>query len=763
MPVPPFATYEVGSEPIAGYRLVELLGRGLFAEVWLAEDAITGRMAAVKIMDLSFSGGTVADFRMLIRMTVLAHPHLVPVFATRLKDRAGRELDPEQAEIARQRGELKELIIVMGRGEKSLAERLLELNPEGTPPEARQGLPVEELFRYMEGAAKGIDYLNKPDHHLPADDGPIVHGTVKPSNLFIFGEEVRIADAGLYALLDPSVRRAVTVGAPAYTAPELVANQPSPATDQYALAVCYYELRTGRLPFDGGMGHNSILVAHSLGRLDFAAPDLTEAEREVLKRGTAMHPTDRYPSCVKLIRDLSRAAEKLFPKLSTRTLKDTAGVPFPSPLRPDSYWQTILAIPQEQTEPITPGIEEIAHQDHQPLTSAEESLLQIGPQNSPRSTPTDPTIIITSPRQETPPHVSTQTPEPKPDEPTTYSSIRSTPILLPVDPLFRPPSWAGDREDVSVETDRPADLLSARPDLDLTAGSWAVEPTPKGLQGETPPADASSLPPTALSPQAADVLSESGKVHARPALSPSASAPSASLEEAQVAARETTLPPRRTPVRSLRPSFASTLATTAHAAIPSCVSRQITIHYYARMHLRRVFPLEVELSAWQLREAAQPVSGSLPDLVIEPILPGCDCHPRRAPLPVGLSGEPTTVAFRIVPQGIGPADKARVVVKRGGRIVREVPLDVAIVNRTWAWACAAAGLLAPFGVIGLRWLPAATAGNSGFFESVGRWIGGNVPPDLIGFGLLATAAGLFAWSRPRPAVATHEMDKDCAG
>ena len=39
----------------------------------------------------------------------------------------------------------------------------------------------------------------------------------------------------------------------AYAAPEvLLGRGPGPATDQYSLAITYYELRTGTLPFDSG-------------------------------------------------------------------------------------------------------------------------------------------------------------------------------------------------------------------------------------------------------------------------------------------------------------------------------------------------------------------------------------------------------------------------------------------------------------------------------------------------------------------------------
>ena len=49
-----------------------------------------------------------------------------------------------------------DLIIAMGLGDKSLADRLEECRAEGEP-----GIPVRELIGYMRDAAKAIDFLNR--------------------------------------------------------------------------------------------------------------------------------------------------------------------------------------------------------------------------------------------------------------------------------------------------------------------------------------------------------------------------------------------------------------------------------------------------------------------------------------------------------------------------------------------------------------------------------------------------------------------------
>ena len=79
----------------------------------------------------------------------------------------------------------------------------------------------------------------------------------------------------------------------------------SQRTDQYSLAVTYYQLRCGRLPFTGSI--NEIVFGH-LSR----PPDLTglpEDERAVLARALAKRPDDRWPSCREFVRHLPPATQ----------------------------------------------------------------------------------------------------------------------------------------------------------------------------------------------------------------------------------------------------------------------------------------------------------------------------------------------------------------------------------------------------------------------------------------------------------------------
>src|SRR2546430_17154568 len=74
----------------------------------------------------------------------------------------------------------------------------------------------------------------------------------------------------------------------AYAAPEMFRNQVTRWTDQYSLALTYYRLRVGRLPFEDGMGPIQMMQAHASGTLDFTG--VGEAEQAVLRRARGVEP-----------------------------------------------------------------------------------------------------------------------------------------------------------------------------------------------------------------------------------------------------------------------------------------------------------------------------------------------------------------------------------------------------------------------------------------------------------------------------------------
>src|SRR5262249_49784185 len=174
--------YNRNDEPIPGYRLVLFLGRGGFGEVWKALGP-GGTEMALKIINLTESQG-LKEFRAIRLVKNVKHTNLVPIFGIWAKDEDGKILEDSAADdsVNLKKRSAAELLIAMGLGEKSLAQRLKECKKDGHP-----GIPPKELLRYFENAAEAIDYLNDPCHEMGSGPVAIQHGDIKPHNILIVG------------------------------------------------------------------------------------------------------------------------------------------------------------------------------------------------------------------------------------------------------------------------------------------------------------------------------------------------------------------------------------------------------------------------------------------------------------------------------------------------------------------------------------------------------------------------------------------------
>ena len=318
--------YQLGDEPVPGYRLVKFLGRGGFGEVWKA-DAPGGATVALKvIVNLSGAEGR-KELRALSIVKRIQHAHLVPVTAVWLKDGEGKILDDNFAseeerilnnparDVSDSNSETMivppsntesrsaELLIAMGLGHKSLFDRLQECRRDGL-----EGIPPAELLDYMEQAARAIDYLNGANHDLGKGSVAVQHCDIKPHNILIVGNAVQVCDFGL-ARVRGDVRATASAGASvAYASPECLEaeGRPSEATDQYSLAVSYFEMRTGALPYRD-TSFAKVMQAVLTSNLDLAK--LSKAEQAVIRRATTHEPGQRFPSAMAMVKALRKAVE----------------------------------------------------------------------------------------------------------------------------------------------------------------------------------------------------------------------------------------------------------------------------------------------------------------------------------------------------------------------------------------------------------------------------------------------------------------------
>jgi serine/threonine protein kinase len=159
-------------------------------------------------------------------------------------------------------------------------------------------LPFQEVVSIVWQVSGALDYV----HSLGS-----IHGGPGTVNL-VFDSRggAYLSDFVIAGFLN-EIHESI-IGIPQYLAPERWLEQPlMPASDQYALSAITYEMLTGQLPFS----QPNIVHKHLH---EFPAdpqtyrPEIPLAVNEVLFRGLAKNPADRYPT----VMDFAREFEKAF-------------------------------------------------------------------------------------------------------------------------------------------------------------------------------------------------------------------------------------------------------------------------------------------------------------------------------------------------------------------------------------------------------------------------------------------------------------------
>src|SRR5262249_7443011 len=115
----------------------------------------------------------------------------------------------------------------------------------------------------------------------------------KPNNILLFGDQAKLCDFGLSTVTGSTLRLHHRAGTLDYAAPEVFQGRLSDWTDQFALAVAYFQLRTGGMPFTGTPGAFVATYVRPAPELR----SLSKAEQPILARALTPVPQDRWPSC----------------------------------------------------------------------------------------------------------------------------------------------------------------------------------------------------------------------------------------------------------------------------------------------------------------------------------------------------------------------------------------------------------------------------------------------------------------------------------
>jgi serine/threonine protein kinase len=310
------------AEPIPGYKLIERLGGGGFGEVWKAM-APGGLLKAIKFVygDLTSSDeeGQRAEqeLKALSRVKTVRHPYILSL---------------ERYDILEGR-----LVIVMELADRNLYDRLKDCRASGLP-----GVPRDELLRYMEETAEALDMMNV--------EYQLQHLDIKPQNLFLVHNHVKVADFGLVKDLAGMMASLTGGVTPVYAAPETFDGWVSRFCDQYSLAICFQELLTGTRPFV------SSSVAQLIQQHLKSAPNLSAlppGDREAIGRSLAKNPDERFPTCM----DLVRALRNNGAEVSRAAASMRSPAPQANPMLPPLIPQQAGAAEETGVDQSTPGMD----------------------------------------------------------------------------------------------------------------------------------------------------------------------------------------------------------------------------------------------------------------------------------------------------------------------------------------------------------------------------------------------------------------------
>lgn len=257
------------------YEVIQHIGQGGMADVFLAVDTILNRNVAVKILraDLSSDAVSILRFeREAQAATALAHPNIVEVYD--VGDYKGHHY-----------------IVMEYVPGKTLKQIIRERGP----------LMNEEGIDIMKQLVSAI---------AEAHSRGIIHRDIKPQNVIVKSDgSIKILDFGIAtAKGSMQLTQANNVmGSVHYLAPELAKGaQASVQSDVYALGIVMFEVFAGDVPFKADQAVQIALMhmRDPLPSVRVLNPMVPQSVENIILRAAAKNPEDRYRSAGEMLQDL---------------------------------------------------------------------------------------------------------------------------------------------------------------------------------------------------------------------------------------------------------------------------------------------------------------------------------------------------------------------------------------------------------------------------------------------------------------------------
>jgi eukaryotic-like serine/threonine-protein kinase len=287
---------------IGKYEILGKLGQGAMGEVFRARDPVLNREVAVKRITAGLDADETVRKRFRREMEAaanLTHPNIITVYE------AG--LEGEQLFMAMELLDGVDLKHALAARPMSLDEKL--------------GVALQ----ICEGVAL-------------AHSKEIVHRDLKPANIHILPSgKVKIMDFGLARFSGSEMTSTgMVMGTPHYMSPEQVKGQKADTrSDVFALGCVFYELLSGRKPFDAESMHGVLfkIMQEDPVPLREAAPGTPEPVTHVVEKALAKNPADRFANASELLVALRQARRALASRSSAQLAHSVPVAPPSQPAR----------------------------------------------------------------------------------------------------------------------------------------------------------------------------------------------------------------------------------------------------------------------------------------------------------------------------------------------------------------------------------------------------------------------------------------------
>ena len=275
------------------YEILKSVGFGGMAEVYLAKDVLLDRRIAIKVLRKKFldSKAQLDQFKREARSAArLIHPSIVTIY----------DVCDE--------GDISYILMeyVEGVSLKAFEEQNGRMDP---------ALAVALTAQL----ASALDHAHKHN---------IIHCDIKPQNIVLTETMVpKIVDFGISRIVSNETMAftASVVGSVHYFSPEQAQGLAVTAqSDIYSLGIVFYEMLTGKVPFDG---NNAVSVARKQVEeqappLKDYWPDAPEALQRIIDKALAKNILERYATAEDMKNDLMEVKNLLYPSQNNETFLD---------------------------------------------------------------------------------------------------------------------------------------------------------------------------------------------------------------------------------------------------------------------------------------------------------------------------------------------------------------------------------------------------------------------------------------------------------